>query len=211
MSVAGVANHSDGRPVNRAVFHFSHIIMGFSVGYAVAANVWLFVYKFYGGHQIVLNNLWWTSSVMVLILMYTLREAMDAVRAAEYIEKADGQIKVVKKRRRHEVMMQLLKRFFMALILGILLLGLVVKIGSSYSAQLGLIGPLFAGKGLPPVGEEIALASVALFAGSLTLIFCEMILRASQKFGFPLQVLCLFLPSACGISFAMLTIAAVLK
>ena len=211
MSSADDLNQKDGRPVNRTVFHISHIIVGFSIGYMVAANALLAVYSLLKAHALVWKNLWWTSSVMVLVLMFVLREAMDSVRSSVYYEKEQGKLVEVRKRRRHEVMVVLLKRLSVALLLGALVLTAVVKVGTWYAADLGLLNPLFSGKGLPPVGSEIGLGIISFLIAAVTLLFCEMILRGSQRYGFPLQVLCLFLPSACGVSFAMLSLVTFIR
>ena len=192
----------DGRPVNRTVLHITHMIVGVAIGYFVGGNGYLLARYVHGVSSPIVTNLWWVAMLVIAIEMFVLREIMDTIRETVFIEYVDGQAKETRRRRRHEVVMTIVKRAFVAMTLGSIALYGIYHLGAANQDKLGWLAPLFSGRGLPPIAQDLLVTLYACVIGFITLVICESTLRSTQKRGFPWQIICLFLPATLGVGLA---------
>ena len=192
----------DGRPVNRTVLHITHMTVGVAIGYFVGGNGYLIARWLHGRTSPIVTNLWWVAMLVIAIEMFVLREIMDAIRETVFIEYVDGQAKETRRRRRHEVVMTIVKRTLVVMVLGSVAIYGIYHLGVAHHEKLGWLAPLFSGRGLPPIAQDLLVAVYAAIVGFLTLVICESTLRSTQKRGFPWQIICLFLPAALGVGLA---------
>ncbi len=192
----------DGRPVNRTVLHVTHMIVGVAIGYFVGGNGYLLARWLHGQASLIVNNMWWMAMLVIVIEMFVLREIMDAIRETVFIEYVDGEAKETRRRRRHEVVMTIVKRAIVVMVLGAIVLTGLYHLGLHYKDDFVWLQPLFSGRGLPPIAQELILVFYCLVIGFISLVICESTLRSTQKRGFPWQVICLFIPAALGVGLA---------
>lgn len=202
----GQGRRRDGRPVNRTVFHLTHVVVGVAIGHLVGINAWLLGRHLFEGKP-ELAHLPWLAIVVGGALMFAFREQMDAIRETVFHRRVDGEVREVRVRRRHEVLMTMGWRLLVALFVAGAIVWGARRFLEGNDDALRLIEPLTAGRGLPPILDELVMAAYAGVAAFVTLVACETTLRATQKQGFPWQATLLFVSAILALGLSMIHIA----
>ncbi len=180
------------RPVNRPVFHLTHLILGASVGSTVGYFGYLAARGLFGAKSLVLGHLWWLTIACSIGAMLFIKSQMDSIRETVYVKKVNGQLQQIRVRRRHEVVMTLVKRALIGLLAAA---AIVVILHYGILHFRSEVRGLSNGQLIPAIGEDVFMAFFALVLASASLTVCEMTLRATQKEGFPYIALWLFIPA----------------
>jgi len=194
------------RPVNRTAFYVTHLVLGVVIGTSIG------IYSLVGAHWLfarstpLLSHLWWLDIVLGLVGMVVIKNQMDGIRQTVFIAKVDGKVQQLRVRRRHEVVMTLVKRAVIAALTAVVLLVGIHAGIQHYRAELGdTVGRTVAARGLlPAVGDDVLLVVFAVATVAVTLTVCELTLRTTQKEGFAYAALWLFVPATVTMGLSIL-------
>ena len=181
------------RPVNRPLFHLTHLILGSAIGSLVGYHGYLIARLLFGAKSAILGHLWWLTIGCGIGAMIFIKSQMDSIRETVYVKRIEGKLKQIRVRRRHEVVMTLVKRAAIGLLAACAIIALLHYGILHFRSEIRGLG---SGQLIPTVGEDVFMALFALLMTSVTLAFCELTLRATQKEGFPYIALWLFIPAS---------------
>ena len=180
------------RPINRPLYHVTHLILGAALGSCVGYHGYLIARILFGAHSPNLGHLWWLTICGGIVAMIFIKSQMDSIRETIYVKRIEGQLKQIRVRRRHEVVMTLVKRALIGLLAAAAIVGLLHYGILHFRSEVKGLG---SGQLVPAVGEDVFMALFALVMTAVTLTFCELTLRTTQKEGFPYIALWLFIPA----------------